>query len=112
MIQKSGAEYSYLKEGFGKAGPMAAYMFAWTSVIVIKTSSFAIICLAFAEYICDPIFDDCGPPEIVKRFLAAGAICKYHTGSKSVVYYEAYVLVKEDNDRPPDGGTDRYCRQP
>ncbi|XP_041376052.1 b(0,+)-type amino acid transporter 1-like [Gigantopelta aegis] len=71
LITKSGAEYSYLFEAFG---PIPAFLYAWTSVIVTKTSSMAIICLAFAEYVFDPIFDDCGPPEVIKKLLAAAAV--------------------------------------
>ena len=42
MITKSGGEYSYLMEGFG---PVVAYLYSWTTAIVLKPSSFAIISL-------------------------------------------------------------------
>ena len=71
MITKSGGEYAYLYKGYG---PIVAYLYAWTSIVVIKTSSVAIICLAFADYIMDPVFDDCGPPEVITKMLAAVAI--------------------------------------
>lgn len=40
MIPKSGAEYPYLWEAFG---PVPAFLFAWTSSIVLKPSAVAII---------------------------------------------------------------------
>ena len=74
MITQSGGEYAYLFEAFG---PIPAYLYAWTSIVVIKTSSVAIICLAFADYIMDPVFDDCGPPVVITKLLAAAAIGGY-----------------------------------
>ncbi|ESO87846.1 hypothetical protein LOTGIDRAFT_234854 [Lottia gigantea] len=71
LITKSGAEFAYLFEAMG---PIPAYMYSWTSVIVLKPSTVAVICLAFAEYVFEPIFDGCGPPELIKKLLAAAAI--------------------------------------
>ncbi|XP_053126852.1 B(0,+)-type amino acid transporter 1 [Hemicordylus capensis] len=71
MITKSGGEYPYLMEAFG---PIPAYLFSWTSLIVIKPSSFAIICLSFAEYASAPFYPGCDPPVAVTKCLAAAAI--------------------------------------
>lgn len=74
MITKSGGEYPYLLEAFG---PIPAYLFSWTSLFVMKPSSFAIICLSFSEYASAPFYAGCKPPEIVVKCLAAAAICEY-----------------------------------
>ena len=74
MITKSGGEYAYL---FAAYGSIPAYLYAWTSIVVIKTSSVAIICLAFADYTLDPIYDDCGPPVMIKKMLTALAISEF-----------------------------------
>lgn len=74
MITKSGGEYPYLMEAFG---PIPAYLFSWTSLFVMKPSSFAIICLSFSEYASAPFYAGCEPPEIVVKCLAAAAICEY-----------------------------------
>lgn len=74
MITKSGGEYPYLLEAFG---PIPAYLFSWTSLFVIKPTSFAIICLSFSEYVSAPFYSGCKPPEAVVKCLAAAAICKY-----------------------------------
>lgn len=73
MITKSGGEYPYLMEAFG---PIPAYLFSWTSLFIIKPSSFAIICLSFSEYATAPFYAGCKPPEVVVKCLAAAAICE------------------------------------
>lgn len=76
MITKSGGEYPYLMEAFG---PIPAFLFSWASVIVMKPSSFAIICLSFAEYASAPFYPGCEPPQVVIKCLAAAAISTYIT---------------------------------
>lgn len=71
MITKSGGEYPYLMEAFG---PIPAFLFSWTSLFVIKPTSFAIICLSFSEYVCAPFYSGCKPPGPVVKCLAAAAI--------------------------------------
>ncbi|XP_008589846.1 PREDICTED: B(0,+)-type amino acid transporter 1 [Galeopterus variegatus] len=71
MIPKSGGEYPYLMEAFG---PIPAYLFSWTSLIVMKPASFAIICLSFSTYVSAPFYSGCQPPDIVIKCLAATAI--------------------------------------
>ena len=44
----SGAQYVYLLEGFGA---LPVFLHSWTSVIVLKPSQVAIICLAFGAYV-------------------------------------------------------------
>uniref|UniRef100_A0A8C5X9Q5 Solute carrier family 7 member 9 n=1 Tax=Malurus cyaneus samueli TaxID=2593467 RepID=A0A8C5X9Q5_9PASS len=76
MITKSGGEYPYLMEAFG---PIPAFLFSWTSLLVTKPSSFAIICLSFAEYASAPFYPGCDPPQVVIKCLAAAAIGKTHS---------------------------------
>lgn len=74
MIPLSGAEYVYLLEGFG---PLPAFLYSWTSVIVLKPSQVAIICLAFGAYVIEPFFPGCGDREDLQpvvKLLAALAI--------------------------------------
>lgn len=82
MIPLSGAEYVYLLEGFG---PLPAFLYSWTSVIVLKPSQVAIICLAFGAYVIEPIFPGCGDREDLQpvvKLLAALAIGKYKLAYK------------------------------
>ena len=48
MIPLSGAEYVYLLEGFGA---LPVFLHSWTSVVVLKPSQVATICLAFGAYV-------------------------------------------------------------
>lgn len=70
MITKSGAEYSYLMESFGS---IVAFLYSWSTVMVLKPSSFAIICLSFAEYASTPFYPGCSPPVLVTKCMAAAA---------------------------------------
>lgn len=72
-IMKSGGDYSYHLEAFH---PIVAFLFSWTTVIVLKPCSLAIITLSFAEYASSPFYPGCSPPIIITKFLAATAIRK------------------------------------
>lgn len=71
MITKSGGEYPYLMEGFG---PVLAYLYSWTTIFVLKPSSFAIIALSCAEYASTPFYPGCSPPEIISKCLATATV--------------------------------------
>ncbi|TKS69900.1 b(0,+)-type amino acid transporter 1 [Collichthys lucidus] len=71
MITKSGGEHAYLMEAFGS---LVAYLYSWTTVMVLKPSSFAIITLSFAEYASAPFYPGCTPPVVVTKCLSAAAI--------------------------------------
>ncbi|XP_065781818.1 B(0,+)-type amino acid transporter 1 [Muntiacus reevesi] len=88
MITKSGGEYPYLMEAFG---PIPAYLFSWSSLFVIKPSSFAIICLSFSEYVCAPFYPGCNPPQVVVKFLAAAVILLISTVNALSVRLGSYV---------------------
>uniref|UniRef100_A0AAZ3RUX0 b(0,+)-type amino acid transporter 1 n=1 Tax=Oncorhynchus tshawytscha TaxID=74940 RepID=A0AAZ3RUX0_ONCTS len=71
MITKSGGEYPYLMEAFGS---VMAYLYSWSTIMVLKPSSFAIIALSFAEYASTPFYPGCTPPIVVTKCLAAACI--------------------------------------
>lgn len=48
-LPESGGDYVYLRESFG---PVVAFLFAWTELIIIRTGSNATVALLFAEYAC------------------------------------------------------------
>ncbi|XP_033012533.1 b(0,+)-type amino acid transporter 1-like [Lacerta agilis] len=88
MITKSGGEYPYLMEAFG---PIPAYLFSWSSLIVIKPSSFAIICLSFAEYTAAPFYPGCDPPTVVIKCLATAALVTITLVNALSVKWASYV---------------------
>uniref|UniRef100_F6WN12 b(0,+)-type amino acid transporter 1 n=1 Tax=Ciona intestinalis TaxID=7719 RepID=F6WN12_CIOIN len=71
LIRKSGGEYQYLKTAFGN---VAGFLVIWTSVIVTKPSSFAIISIGFAEYVTAPFYPGCTPPATIQKCAAAFCI--------------------------------------
>ncbi|XP_020037649.1 B(0,+)-type amino acid transporter 1 [Castor canadensis] len=87
-ITKSGGEYPYLMEAFG---PIPAYLFSWTSLVVMKPSSFAIICLSFSEYVCAAFYSGCQPPQVVVKCLAAAAILLITTVNALSVRLGSYI---------------------
>ena len=72
-IRKSGAEYAYLKEAFG---PVPAFLFGWTGVLIIRPSAVAGIALVFAEYVVKPFYPDCTPPMYLIKMLSFVCIGK------------------------------------
>ncbi|KAL5022204.1 hypothetical protein ScPMuIL_001359 [Solemya velum] len=70
LIPKSGGEYPYLLEALG---PIVAYMYSWTKIIVLGPSMVAIICLTFAEYLVT-FFEYCGSPAPPLKLVTAVVI--------------------------------------
>ena len=73
-IPKSGAEYAYLMEAFG---PLPAYLFSWTSVLITSPASRSVMAITFAQYIVKPVFPDCEPPQDVLKVVASVLLGKF-----------------------------------
>ncbi|XP_064868573.1 b(0,+)-type amino acid transporter 1 isoform X2 [Oncorhynchus nerka] len=71
MITKSGGEYVYLMEAYGS---VMAYIYSWSTIMVLQPSAFAIIALSFAEYTSTPFYPGCTPPIVVTKCLAVVCI--------------------------------------
>lgn len=73
MIPKSGGEHAYLMESLH---PVFAFLFDYISIILLKPSTAAIICLTCSEYLLVPLFnDDCGaPPAMISKMLAIAVL--------------------------------------
>lgn len=74
MLRKSGGEYAYIKTAFGS---VMAFLFAWSSVLVIKPAIGAILSLIFAEYLLKPFFPDCKIPLAAMKIVASLCLRKY-----------------------------------
>lgn len=74
MITKSGAEYAYLQEAFSPfhrvLGQIPAFLFAWTSVLILKPALFGVTSLSFAIYVVQPFFGDCESPVYLQKMIA------------------------------------------
>ncbi|XP_067053970.1 b(0,+)-type amino acid transporter 1-like [Acropora muricata] len=73
FIKKSGGEYTYLMEAFGR---VPAFLFAWTSVLIIRPASGAIIALTFAEYVAKPFYMDSEAPTYLLKLLACSCLAE------------------------------------
>lgn len=72
-IPKSGGDYAYLKEIYG---PLFAFLYLWVALLIIMPCGNAIAALTFANYILQPLYPTCTPPENAVRLIAALVICK------------------------------------
>jgi len=71
-IPKSGGDYVYIFEAFG---PLPAFLYLWVASIVFIPCTNAITALTFANYILQPFYNDCLPPDSSVRLIAAAVIC-------------------------------------
>ena len=73
-IVRSGGDYAYIFEAFGKYGPFLAFLRLWVEAIIVRPCTTAIVALTFAFYLVEPLFPDCEQPEVALRLLAAVCI--------------------------------------
>lgn len=68
LIQNSGGDYAYIREAFSfknkkpwmtHVGSLLAFLLLWTSLIVIRAASLAIVPLTFSQYLLAPFFINC-----------------------------------------------------
>lgn len=66
-VGESGGEYTYIGLAYG---PLASFLYLWVVVTVILPCSNAISSLTFANYVLQPLYGGCEPPEQPVRLLA------------------------------------------
>lgn len=71
LIRKSGADYTYIYDGFG---PFVGFVRLWVDCIIARPGIITIVALAYGEYVLKPFYLDCDVPDGPKKLLAAGAI--------------------------------------
>lgn len=83
VVNKSGAEYSYFQEAFGKThkfwGPVPSFICAWIYVVILRPAEVAIIVMTFAEYATQPFTVDLQLEYKVRviKLASLSALCKY-----------------------------------
>lgn len=70
IVKKSGGEYAYMYEAMGR---VAAFLYAWTRIMIMTPSSVCIITLTFAQYLIT-FFPYCGVPDVPLKVIAATTI--------------------------------------
>ncbi|NXH18395.1 BAT1 protein, partial [Bucco capensis] len=71
IIKESGGEYIYILRIFGS---FPSFLFAYTSVILVRPAGLAAVCLSFAEYAVAPFYPGCSSPQVVVKCTAAACI--------------------------------------
>eukprot|EP00048_Salpingoeca_helianthica_P004810 m.81198 g.81198 ORF g.81198 m.81198 type:complete len:481 (-) comp13357_c0_seq1:75-1517(-) len=71
MLPDSGGEYTYILEAFGQ---LPAFLFVWTSGLITRPGSLAIISLVCGEYLVMPFFSDPTSPDATLLAKAAAMI--------------------------------------
>ncbi|XP_050807606.1 b(0,+)-type amino acid transporter 1-like [Gopherus flavomarginatus] len=71
IIKESGGDYIYILRNFGS---LPAFLFAYTSIIVVRPASMAGVSLSFAEYAVAPFYQGCSTPQVVVKCTAASCI--------------------------------------
>ncbi|GAB0185495.1 b(0,+)-type amino acid transporter 1-like [Grus japonensis] len=71
IIKESGGEYIYILRIFGS---FPAFLFTYTSVILVRPAGLAAVCLSFAEYAVAPFYPGCSSPQVVIKCTAAACI--------------------------------------
>ncbi|KAF2365080.1 Amino acid/polyamine transporter I [Trinorchestia longiramus] len=72
MISQSGGDYAYINYAFGS---LPAFLYLWVALVIIMPTGNTVIALTFANYILQPFFAGCSPPDTAVRLLAAVVIC-------------------------------------
>jgi len=70
-IPKSGSDYAYIGEAFGS---LPAFLYLWDAIFIFVPTTNAIMGLTVANYLAQPLFPDCDPPDIALRLIAAVSI--------------------------------------
>ena len=85
IVKKTGGDYAILMEAYSfrkknpwvtMLGSLIAFLFTWTSVVVLRGASASIITLACARYLTRPFFIGCEVPENVVKLLALAILSK------------------------------------
>ncbi|RUS92002.1 hypothetical protein EGW08_000215 [Elysia chlorotica] len=66
-ILTSGADYGYIMAAMGD---LPAFLFLWVCLVVLVPTGNAITGMTFATYILQPMYPDCGPPDIAVSLVA------------------------------------------
>jgi len=89
-IPKSGADYAYIGEAFGS---LPSFLYLWDAIFIFVPTTNAIMGLTVANYLAQPLFPDCDPPDGALRLIAAICI----TGLTWLNCYSTRVTTKLQN---------------
>lgn len=68
VIRESGGEYIYILR---TSGNLTAFIYSFTSLVVVRPGSNTGLALSFAQYAVAPFYEDCEPPILIVKSVAA-----------------------------------------
>ena len=78
MLPRAGGPYVYLKEAYG---PLPAFLFGWTELLVIRTGSMAALAAAFSRYFSQLV----GPPAGMRIEVWQGSVAMLAIAALAIV---------------------------
>ena len=75
LIPKSGGDYAYIGEAFG---PLPAFLYLWSALLMIMPAGNAIISLTFANNILQPFYPQCEP--VQNKILTSATVDSFCSG--------------------------------
>ncbi len=88
MIRESGGERQYLEKAFGE---WAGFLFAWTSIVVLKPASLSAICVACGEYIVEAFNPGCG--KLAESSQKTKLIAAFVIGKLLYLFYQTNIVL-------------------
>ncbi|GBP22856.1 b(0,+)-type amino acid transporter 1 [Eumeta japonica] len=98
VVGKSGAEYAYFEEAFGKChrfwGPLPSFICAWIYVVILRPAEVAIVVMTFAEYAIQPFTTHLNRDDMntVIKLTSLAALCKMNEDFN----YKTYSLLQDE----------------
>ncbi|XP_068093097.1 Y+L amino acid transporter 2-like [Hyperolius riggenbachi] len=89
-ITKSGASYIYIKESFGG---FTAFLNLWSNLLIIYPASQAILAVTFAQYLIQPFFPTCTPPQSAVFLLSVICVASLTAVNCAKVKWGAFLQV-------------------
>ena len=68
LMPRSGGDYTYIRLVIGD---LPGFLVTWLQTTVLQPGARTVLALVFADYLCAPLFDDCGPPVVLTKTIAA-----------------------------------------
>ena len=102
VVRKSGGEYSILLASYSFKGKrkslvtlarVLAFLYSWSSTLVIRSLSCSIILLTCARYLSRPFYIDCEVPGSVVTTLALALLCEsftHHTHTHTHIHMHTH----------------------
>ncbi|CAG5097296.1 Oidioi.mRNA.OKI2018_I69.XSR.g15012.t1.cds [Oikopleura dioica] len=71
MYPESGGAYVYINEALGD---LFAFLYAWSSILIVRPASAAIGAVSFADYMCEVFYEPGCAPSLLKKLIGMSLI--------------------------------------